>query len=319
MDKQSLNVREIGALTGLNGAQLREIIGMFVANPNASLTRGELGEILQSMLQLTVDGGGGGGGAVETTAPITGTGTSFEPIALADGGVTSVKLADNAVTTNKINNLAVVEGKIATSAVTSGKIANGAVGTTKIADLAVTNGKIADGTISFAKWGANGASVGQIPRYNGTAWIPSAENVGSGGGGLPEVYDAGNGAMVVASALGVTFTYGSGVGIFSVPEGVLVYSARIHGVGDNLTNGNLDVELGWVSGTPPYNANLASIYPPIIMKYNRILPENNPGTFPWEYDIDNTPRVLLTGVNGIKFRIENLTGIANWGVRIQFI
>lgn len=339
MDKQSLNKNQFTALTELTSAQLRDIIGMFVANPNASLTRGELGEILQAILQVAVDGGGGGGGgAVEVAAPITGDGSALTPVGLADSGVTTVKLADNAVTTNKINNLAVVEGKIGASAVTSSKISDLAVTSGKISNLAVTNSKIADnavtsskiadnavtntkvpnGELTLAKLAQSGASLNQVPKWNGSAWAPGDDNSG-GGGGLPQVYDAGNGCLVAASGPGVEFGISPGIGLISVPEGVIVYSAFVQGDLDDLLSNNIDIALGWTSGTPPFNANLASIFPPTVTKYNRITSNGNPGTDPWIMDVDNTPLLAVSGVNPIKIRGINMNGITYWGLRIDFI
>ncbi|MBX2967685.1 MAG: tail fiber domain-containing protein [Cyclobacteriaceae bacterium] len=68
---------------------------------------------------------------------------------IADGTILTADLADNAVSTAKINNSAVTDAKIA----------------------GVTPGKIAQA----------GATTGQVLKWNGTAWVPQADNTGGTG------------------------------------------------------------------------------------------------------------------------------------------
>lgn len=46
-------------------------------------------------------------------------------------------------------------------------------------DNAITSGKIADGSVDFADIGQNGASVGQLMKWNGSAWAPAADDAGT--------------------------------------------------------------------------------------------------------------------------------------------
>ena len=132
---------------------------------------------------------------VQTSAPLTGNGTTLAPVTLdptygsADellirtapsgwvsskintnninnSAVTNAKLADNSVTTAKIMdgevmtadiaNLNVTTAKIADANVTTGKIADANVTTIKIADNAITTAKILDGDVMTADL-ANGS------------------------------------------------------------------------------------------------------------------------------------------------------------------
>ena len=70
---------------------------------------------------------------------------------------------------------------IASGAITTPKIANGAVVTPKLADGAVNTNKLADGSVTSAKLAANGASIGQVLKFDGTYWVPGTDNTGSGG------------------------------------------------------------------------------------------------------------------------------------------
>jgi len=70
---------------------------------------------------------------------------------------------------------------IASGAITTPKIANGSIVTPKLADGAVNTNKLADGSVTSAKLAANGATVGQVLKFDGTYWVPGTDNTGSGG------------------------------------------------------------------------------------------------------------------------------------------
>lgn len=101
---------------------------------------------------------------------------------IADGSVTNSKLAAASVTDDKLADGAVTNAKLANLAVTSGKIADQAVSTTKIADESITSIKITDGTIQFGDINQNGATSGQVMKWNGSAWAPAADDAGSASG-----------------------------------------------------------------------------------------------------------------------------------------
>ncbi len=54
----------------------------------------------------------------------------------------------------------------------------GTVTTPHMVDGAVTSGKILDGTLTFADIGQNGATTGQVMKWNGTAWAPADDESG---------------------------------------------------------------------------------------------------------------------------------------------
>lgn len=299
--------------------ELKSLLLAMVNNNNLETSQARLGQLLVAIVDYFANTPPGQGLAtVITDSSLTGDGTVDTPLSIATNGVTSTKINASAVTASKIATDAVTTSKINAAAVTTDKIADGNVTGNKIADNAVTNTKVPNGELTLAKLAQSGASLNQVPKWNGSAWAPGDDNSG-GGGGLPQVYDAGNGCLVAASGPGVEFGISPGIGLISVPEGVIVYSAFVQGDLDDLLSNNIDIALGWTSGTPPFNANLASIFPPTVTKYNRITSNGNPGTDPWIIDVDNTPLLAVSGVNPIKIRGINMNGITYWGLRIDFI
>jgi len=102
---------------------------------------------------------------------------------IADGAVGTAKIADGAVNSAKLADNAVTTAKVAANAITSAKIADNAITTAKVADNAITTVKIANSAITAAKLDNMGATNGQILKWNGTAWVPSAD-VGIGSVGV---------------------------------------------------------------------------------------------------------------------------------------
>ena len=98
-----------------------------------------------------------------------------------DAGIGSLQLADASVQRAKIADTAVSAQKIADGAVLAAKLANGAVENAKLAANAVTTDKILDGTILFQDIGQNGAAVGQVMKWTGTAWAPRNDSLGAAG------------------------------------------------------------------------------------------------------------------------------------------
>ncbi|MFH1371604.1 MAG: hypothetical protein ABII09_10015 [Planctomycetota bacterium] len=98
---------------------------------------------------------------------------------IENGAVGKDKIENGAVGKEKIENGEVSKDKIENGAVGKEKIENGAVSEDKIEDGAVTTSKILDGTILFADIGDNGASNGQIMKWNGTAWVVDDDLLGA--------------------------------------------------------------------------------------------------------------------------------------------
>ena len=95
-----------------------------------------------------------------------------------NSAITSTKLADNSVTTLKIVDASVTTAKLAAGVIPTSLPPNGTAG----GDL---NGSYPNPSISRIQ-GVNvtttGASLGQVLKFDGTAWIPGTDNTGSGGG-----------------------------------------------------------------------------------------------------------------------------------------
>lgn len=131
-------------------------------------------------------------GAGLTGGPITTTGT----IALSNTGVTAASYG-NATTVPQftvdaqgritaasgITIAGVAPGGVAggdlTGTYPSPTVANNAITTVKISDGAVSDSKIA--TVAPGKITQGGAAVGQVLKWNGTAWTPQADNTGGTG------------------------------------------------------------------------------------------------------------------------------------------
>jgi hypothetical protein len=149
---------------------------------------------------------------------------------IMDSEVTSIKIADNSITSTKILDGAVDTNDLANSSVTSAKILDGTILANDLANSAVTSIKIADGTIatvdiannavndakissvSAGKLLQSGATTGQVLKWNGTAWIPEADNNSGGtvtqitaGTGLSGGSITSSGTIAVAAG-GVTAT-----------------------------------------------------------------------------------------------------------------
>lgn len=135
---------------------------------------------------------------------------------LADGAVTSGKIANDAVTSAKIADNAVGSDQIADNAVSTSELATGAVTSTKIDDMGAATGQvlkyngtnwvpgtdISGGGGGGDNWGTQtvvtgaaltgqgiagsplnlapqGATSGQVLKWNGTAWTPGTDNTGA--------------------------------------------------------------------------------------------------------------------------------------------
>ncbi len=126
-------------------------------------------------------------------------------------------------------------------------------------------------------------------------------------------YDAGDGAYVFATDTGIVFTKSSGVGTFVIPEGVQLISARVHGTSADLNSNTFSV----VFQEHFLNESTGTLFPPTVIKYDRLLEGTPSEALPYTYDIDNTPQIQITNVNPLRIRVINLNGIVNWGLKIQ--
>jgi hypothetical protein len=77
-------------------------------------------------------------------------------------------------------NDAATKGYIDTKQFGAGNLADNAVTAAKLAAGAVTADKLANGAVTAAKLGQMGASGGQVLKWSGSAWAPSADLVGGG-------------------------------------------------------------------------------------------------------------------------------------------
>jgi hypothetical protein len=71
------------------------------------------------------------------------------------------------------------------------QIANGSITQSKLSQNAVNTQNIVNGAVTADKLNASGAGVGQVLKWNGLAWVPANDEVGSGGTGNNPIGPAG--------------------------------------------------------------------------------------------------------------------------------
>jgi hypothetical protein len=130
------------------------------------------------------------------TAPTTGQvlkwdGTTWAPAA-DNAGSGSVPTLNNGQiitgngTTNTASTLSgdgTLNGAVLTisaNAITSSEITDGSITSADITDGTITTTDILNGTITAADLNSMSATNGQVLKFNGTAWVPSADDAGSG-------------------------------------------------------------------------------------------------------------------------------------------
>lgn len=240
---------------------------------------------------------------------VSASGTSW---AIDNGAVSEMKLAANAVTTTKIANGNVTAEKLSQMSATTGQVLkwNGSAWAPAAdTDTTYSAGQglaLAAGAFSIAQ---NGATTNQVLKWDGTEWVPATFSSSASF----SAYDAGNGAYVFATNTGITFAKVSGVGTFTIPEGVQLLAARVHGTSSDLNSNTFSV----VFAGHYLNGSTAALFPPTITKYDRLLEGTPSEALPYTYDLDNTPQIQITDVNPLRVRVINLNGIVNWGLKIQ--
>ena len=116
-----------------------------------------------------VQGGAGGGtGTVSTSEPVSGDGSSGNPLTIADGDIDSDALADDAVINAKIADNAVGSRALTTDAVANVNMADNAVDTEELADGAVDADRIANRAVTAAKMNSGSAASGRVLSADGS-------------------------------------------------------------------------------------------------------------------------------------------------------
>ncbi|MBN1925389.1 MAG: hypothetical protein JW798_06110 [Prolixibacteraceae bacterium] len=99
---------------------------------------------------------------------------------VADNSISSIKIEDGTIGESDLADYSVTEVKIGSNAITKDKIADEVVTEEKLADNSVTSDKIYDGAVSGAKLARDGATIGQVRKWDGVTWAPAADDTGPG-------------------------------------------------------------------------------------------------------------------------------------------
>lgn len=220
-------------------------------------------------------------------------------------------IADNANNYSHPNH----SGDVSSSGDGATTIGDGKVTTSKIANDAVTYDKVQNVTSQrlLGKATAGSGSIEEILIGANLTLDSSTKTLSASSGTSLYHYNAGDDAYVFATGEGITFSKSSGTGTFTIPSGVKMLSARIHGNASDLSSNNFVI----VFSGHFLNSSTAAIFPPTIQKYDRAIAADPDTSIPYVYDNDNTPQIQITNVNPLHVRVINLNGISNWGLKIQ--
>jgi hypothetical protein len=204
-----------------------------------------------------------------------------------------------------------------------------------IDNLAVTSAKINDAAVTFAKMqdvatqkllGRSTAGTGDVEAISvGSGLLLTGGTlsaVGGGGGGSLVRYDAGNGAWVTATAVGVTFSKAAGVGTFIIPAGVYITSFRIQGATADLDGSNNFTVTFNHDAAEAANQSLATYYPPALQIINTASQlGGGPSTaLPFTYNMNATPQMQVTAIGSgdLSIRVVSLNSFSNWTMNGTF-
>ena len=141
-----------------------------------------------------IAGGGGGGGlsTVHTSAPVSGSGSSSNPVTIGTGEITQTFLAENSVGRTQLRDNSVGSDQIANNAVTNAEIADGVVGESKLGANSVSSEKLRPDSVTTAELGNDAVTNANILDNTIAEAKLNAEaraklNATSSGGGLTSV------------------------------------------------------------------------------------------------------------------------------------
>jgi hypothetical protein len=144
--------------------------------------------------------------------------------------------------------------------------------------------------------------------------------VESGSGTGPFRYTINDGASVTASGLGVTYSVTSGVGTFTIPPGVLLFSARVKGETADLVGDNFVVEFDY--GAEGNNTDVDDVFPASIQIINSASEQLGGPTdaLPFVHDLNTTVQVQLIDIDAgmVSHRFVNLDAISDWYLLFTF-
>jgi hypothetical protein len=162
-----------------------------------------------------------------------------------------------------------------------------------------------DGSETEITAGANVSITGA-----GTIANPYVINSSGGGGGSITTYNAGSGALVTASGVGITFAKNTATGVytFSIPDEVVLYEAVVDGdVADDDGNGELFVAFNY-DGTRAFNQSLATAWRPHVWVWE------SGGSAPSRSAPKNIQPVTVQGISSIgngdlELTLQNISTI----------
>jgi len=152
--------------------------------------------------------------------------------------------------------------------------------------------------------------------------IISTDNEGNVGntGGLPQIFQAGTECWVMASDSTVSYDRGLGLGTVTIPQDIILYSAKISGSTSELSGNKFTIRFNF--DTVTHNQDTDSFFPPLVQVMNITSSiAGGPSTvLPFIYDEGTTPQVQLTRLdNGIlDVTVINLNQFSNWTIICVF-
>lgn len=135
-----------------------------------------------------------------------------------------------------------------------------------------------------------------------------------------QIFQAGEGCWVSATDSVVSFDKAMGIGTLTIPQDIVLLSAKISGDSSDLSSNKFTVRFNF--DTEDYNQDIDSFYPPLVQVLNTTSQvASGPSTIlPFIYDEGTTPQVQLTRLDAgiLDVTIINLNQFSNWTIICVF-
>lgn len=106
--------------------------------------------------------------------------------------------------------------------------------------------------------------------------VINLDTIYTSGGVEPSWYDAGNGAWVYATDVGITYTKSPGIGDFNIPVGVILEEFKIVGGASDLNSGELMIDINYDVSVAWNQSDANSLWPAITMQNRNVVLGTDP-------------------------------------------